>query len=188
MDIKKEIDEALIKAGSQGNLAQESFILYNHKYSVLRTSISVKLLLQGNFYTFFYDSFPKDKGYVNRRPVIFYDNIYPSVNNSVIKGIDILLLKPLDRRNFLIRLNTIYSKVIEANLKKPLSSRMPLRFNSEILETLMGGIEYKHAYKAYKIEKIKGLADIPMDEWKYLAYLDTKSILGSTLNDIYNKK
>jgi hypothetical protein len=188
MDLKKELNDFLLEAGTRGKMTEESFLLYVNKYSVMKNSLSIKSLIQGNFYTFFYDSYPKKQGdYVNRRPVIFYHSIEVSVNKSIIKGIDILLLEPLDRKNFLLRINTLYSKIIDQNEGKPLSSRMPLRFDQDILETLMGGIKYKHAYKAYRLEKIKGLIDIPREEWKYLVYLDTKSIVGTTLNDIYNK-
>jgi hypothetical protein len=37
------------------------------------------------------------------------------------------------------------------------------------------------------MEKIKGLKEIGREEWRYLVYLNTKSIEGADLNDIYNK-
>jgi hypothetical protein len=37
------------------------------------------------------------------------------------------------------------------------------------------------------MEKIKGLKEIPREEWKHLVYLNTKSTEGATINEIYNK-
>jgi hypothetical protein len=76
---------------------------------------------------------------------------------------------------------------MDQNEKKDKSAQMPLKFDSEMLETLMGGIKYNHAYTGYKMEKIKGLKEIGREEWKHLVYLNTKSIEGAALNDIYNK-
>jgi hypothetical protein len=118
---------------------------------------------------------------------VFLEGSEVTPKRGIIKGIDLILLTPRDRKNFFIRLHTVFGKIMEQNEKKELSSRMPLRFDSQLLETLMGGVKYNHSYKGYKIEKIKGLKEIPAEEWKYLVYLDTKSLEGAILNDIYNK-
>ncbi len=188
MDFRKEIRDAIEKSGSPGKLTEESFLHYSKNYSVLKKSDSLKNLIQGRIFTFFYDS-PKraDQDFVNKRPVIFFEGVDVSPSKSIIKGIDLILLTPRDRTNFFIRLHAVFAKIMEQNEKKETSSKMPLRFDSELLETLMGGIKYNHAYRGYKFEKIKGLAEIPRDEWKYLVYLDTKSLEGAVLNDIYNK-
>jgi hypothetical protein len=188
MDFKKEIREAIEKAGSPGKLAEESFLHYTKNYSVLKKSDSTKNLIQGKIFTFYYDS-PKrqDQAFVNKRPVIFYEGADVTPQKSIIKGIDLILLTPRDRTNFFIRLHAIFGKIMDQNDKREISSKIPLRFDPQILETLMGGIKYNHAYRGYKLEKIKGLSEIPRDEWKYLVYLDTKSLEGAVLNDIYNK-
>lgn len=188
MDFRKEIRDSIEKAGSPGKLNEESFLHYTKKYSVLKKSEPIKNLIQGKIFTFYYDS-PKrtNQEFVNRRPVIFYEGVDVAPEKSILKGIDLILLTPRDRTNFFIRLHSIYGKIMEQNEKREISSKMPLRFDPQLLETLMGGIRYNHAYRGYKFEKIKGLMEIPREEWRYLVYLDTKSLEGAVLNDIYNK-
>lgn len=188
MDFKREVRDAIEKAGSPGKLTEESFLHYTNNYSVLKKSESLKNLIQGKIFTFYYDS-PKrkDQEFVNKRPVVFYEGSEISPQKSIIKGIDLILLTPRDRINFFIRLHTVFGKIMEQNEKRDISSQMPLRFDSDVLETLMGGVKYNHAYRGYKLDKIKGLSEIPREEWKYLVYLDTKSLEGAVLNDIYNK-
>lgn len=188
MDFKKEISESLEKAGSPGKLAEESFLHYKTNYAVLTKSESIKYLIPGKVYSFFYDSSIKDEvGYLNRRPIIFLESSQVTPSKSLVVGIDMILLTPRDRKNFFIRLHSIYGKIMDQNDKKDKSSQSPLKLDKTLLETLMGGIKYNHAYNGYKMEKIKGLKEVPREEWKYLVYLDTKSLEGAVLNDIYNK-
>jgi hypothetical protein len=188
MDFKKEIRDAIEKAGSPAKLSEESFINYSKNYSVIKSSDSIRSLIQGKVYTFYYDSdIRAERGFINRRPVIFLDSREITPTKSIIKGLDLILITPIDRINFFIRLHSIYGKIMDQNEGKEKSSQMPLRFDPQLLETLMGGIKYNHAYTGYKMEKIKGLKEIPRDEWKHLVYLNTKSIEGATINDIYNK-
>lgn len=188
MDFRIEIRDAIEQAGSPAKLAEESFLNYSKNYAVLSNSESLRSLVQGKIYTFYYDSDIKaDKGFVNRRPVVFFESKEITPSKSIIKGIDLILLSPRDRKNFFIRLHSIYGKIMDQNEKRDRSAHMPLRFDPSVLETLMGGIKYNHAYTGYKMEKIKGLKEIEREEWRYLVYLNTKSIEGADLNDIYNK-
>lgn len=188
MDFKKEIRDAIEKAGSPSKLSEESFLNYTNNYSVLKSSETLRNLIQGKIYTFYYDSELKaERGFINRRPVIFLDSKEITPTKSIIKGLDLILITPRDRTNFFIRLHTVYGKIMDQNEKKEKSSHMPLRFDSELLETLMGGIRYNHAYTGYKMDKIRGLREIPREEWKHLVYLNTKSIEGAAIDDIYNK-
>jgi hypothetical protein len=188
MDFKREIRDAIEKAGSPAKLSEESFINYSKNYSVIRSSDSIRSLIQGKIYTFYYDSeIRAERGFINRRPVVFLESREITPTKSIIKGLDLILITPIDRINFFIRLHSIYGKIMDQNEEKEKSSQMPLRFDPQLLETLMGGIKYNHAYTGYKMEKIKGLKEIPREEWKHLVYLNTKSIEGATINDIYNK-
>lgn len=188
MDFRKEITEALQKSGSPGKLSEESFLHYRSNYAVLKQSESIRSLIPGKIYTFFYDSTLKEeREYINRRPVVFLESREVSLNKNLIIGIDMILLTPRDRTNFLIRLHSVYGKIMDQNDKREKSAQLPLKFDRDILETLMGGVKYNHAYNGYKLEKIKGLKEIPREEWKYLVYLDTRSLEGAVLNDIYNK-
>jgi hypothetical protein len=188
MDIRRMVRDAIEKSGSPARLTEDSFMHYRENYSVLKSSDSLRSLIPGKIYTFFYDSMPKtEKDFVNRRPVIFFEAKDITPTRNIIKGIDLILMTPRDRTNFFVKLNAVYGKIIDQNEGKEASARMPLKFDMPFLETIMSGIKYNHAYRGYKIEKIKGLKEIPMEEWKYLFYLDTKSIEGATLNDIYSK-
>ena len=188
MDFKRELAEAIEKSGSPAKLTEESFLHYRNNYSVLKQSDSLKSLIPGKIYTFFYDSSLKnERDYINHRPVLFLDSREITLAKSNLVGIDMILLTPRDRKNFLIRLHAVYGKMMDQNDKRDKASQLPLRFDKDLLETLMGGIKYNHAYNGYKLEKIKGLKEIPREEWKYLVYLDTKSLEGAVLNDIYNK-
>lgn len=188
MEFRKEIRDAVEKAGSTGKLAEESFLNYVNNYSVLKSSDSIGSLIQGKIYTFYYDSeVKKEKGFINRRPVVFLESREITPVKSVIKGLDLILISPLNRINFFIRLNAIFGKMINQNEGREKASQMPLRFDSKLLETLLGGAKYNHSYTGYKMEKIKGLREIPREDWKYLVYLNTRSIEGASLNDIYNK-
>lgn len=188
MDFAREIRDAIEKSGSPAKLAEESFLNYSNNHAVLKSSESLRNLVQGKIYTFYYDSEIKaDKGFVNRRPVVFLDSKEITQTKSIIKGLDLILLTPRDRKNFFIRLHAIYGKIMDQNEKRDRSAHMPLRFDPDLLETLMGGIKYNHAYTGYKMEKIKGLKEIGREEWKYLVYLNTKSVEGAFLDDIYNK-
>ena len=188
MDIRKEIREAIEISGSPARLAEDSFLHYTNEYSVLKESESIRNLIQGRIYAFYYDSLPKLEGdFVNKRPVVFLEGREITPSKSIIKGIDLILMTPRDRINFFIKLIYSYGRIISQNEKMEVASRMPLKFDMPLLETLMGGIKYKHAYRGYRMDKIKGIKEVPMEEWKYLIYLNTRSIEGATINDIYDK-
>ena len=63
----------------------------------------------------------------------------------------------------------------------------PLRTEYQIMETLLKGISYKHAYRSWDLKKVKDVMEIPFEDWTRIIYLDTRSIEGTQLNEIYNK-
>jgi hypothetical protein len=71
----------------------------------------------------------------------------------------------------LLRWSIFDGKIMDQNEGKEKSSQMPLRFDPQLLETLMGGIKYNHAYTCYKMEKIKGLKEIPREDLTYFPIL-----------------
>jgi hypothetical protein len=112
-------------------------------------------------------------------------------NKLLIKGIDLMLLHPMHRLNFLIRLFIVYGKIIEENdiLSSSGKSRsqMPLKINQGMARKLFDGINYKHAYSGFKLDKIQALKEIPTEDWVNIVYLNTKSIEGTSIEEIYNK-
>jgi hypothetical protein len=52
---------------------------------------------------------------------------------------------------------------------------------------ILKGIIYKHAYKAWDLKKVRDVVEIPYADWTRIVYLDTRSIQGTPLNEIYKK-
>lgn len=190
IDFKKEYRDLLEQAGSPGKLADLSFLHYTKNYINAQTSDKINEVIAGKIYTFFYEGKPKEGFYINHRPILFVQEKRIENNKQVISGVDLMLVPPRDRLNFFTRLWVVYGKIIDQNEKKKevgmFKSQMPLVCNTELLETLFGGIKYKHSYKGYKLEKIKRFKEIPIEEWKHTVYLNTKSLEGATLEEIYN--
>jgi len=62
---------------------------------------------------------------------------------------------------------------------------LPLEYND--LAPYMKGIKYSHAFKKYSVEKMKNFHEIPYPEWKYIPYLDTRSMQGISLSEVYKR-
>jgi len=192
MDFKKIYEEALKEAGSIGNLSKNSFQNYGAKYAKSEKSEGSNEILPGKLFTFYYNSkFKPEMGFINRRPLLFIVLNNPIQDKKIIRGVDLMLLTPMDRLMFLIRFMNIYEKPIKVNQKKiedkTPNAEMPLLFTEEILETLFSGINYNHAYTGFKFECIQNLKEIPMNDWQNIVYLNTKSIEGTNIEEIYNK-
>ena len=192
MDFKKIYREALEAAGSIGNLSLASFKNYGEKYAKPGELSSIKDIRSGKIFTFFYNSkLKRDPGFINRRPLLLIVSQESVSGKGIINGIDLMLLTPMDRLNFIIRFITIYEKSIDLNQKKieqniP-TAQISLAFNEELLETLFSGINYKHAYTGFKLSNVQNFKEIPMDDWQNTIYLNTKSVEGMNIEDIYNK-
>lgn len=193
MDFRRLYEQALAEAGSTGGLSQKSFDNYLHKYSKLEKSEDITKLINGKIFTFFYTGdYVKGTMFINRRPLLFLCIEPGDLDNKLlVKGIDLMLLHPIQRLNFLIRVFTIYGKTIEKNnlllsANTP-GKQMPIKINQEMSGKLFDGINYKHAYSGFKIDKIQALKEIPTDDWVNIVYLNTKSIEGTSIEEIYKK-
>jgi len=187
MDFKKEYNEVLQAAGSIGNLSNQCHSFYRDNYANATVSDKVTDILPGKIYTLFYKVANNNENVLNRRPILFVDHDF-DVKKGLIMGLDLMLLHPKDRLNFFTRIFKIYEKPIQQNLNRKESTpgaQMPLKINPEILEILFGGINYKHSYTGYNLEHVQRLKEIPIEEWKYLVYLNTKSIEGGSIEEIY---
>ena len=192
MNFKLEYKKILEEAGSIGNLSEKSFINYKNKYSSPSVVDPLNKIMGGKIFTFYYktETKPIEFGFINRRPLLFIESERMDFTKGIINGIDLMLLKPMDRFNFINRLLDIYEPQIKHNIARKQqaeSSQVPLKINIEMMETLFGGINYKHAYAGFKINNIIGLKEIPMEDWAYIIYLNTKSIEGINIEEIYNK-
>ena len=180
-----------INAGSLGIFSEKCFSHYNSVYANSTSSDSINNLITGKVFTFYYSDVLKEGStYINRRPLVFLVSNPVDRKNGVLIGIDLMLLTPRDRLNFFIRVCHIYKTPINQNLERIKNgepgSQIPFFLDKEIMKALFLGINYDHAYKGYKIEKIKRLKEIPPDDWKNIIYLNTKSIEGINIEQIYN--
>ena len=65
--------------------------------------------------------------------------------------------------------------------------QIPLRTEYPILDTILKGIPFKHSYRSWDLKKVRDVIEIPFHDWTKIVYLDTRSIEGTQLNEIYNK-
>ena len=192
MDFKDKYKKALDEAGSIGELSKKSYSIYADKYARPESPDHITNILAGKIFTFYYSTKFKSSegGWINRRPILFIGSRSIDSEKEIIRGIDLMLLKPLDRLNFFIRFFKIYEKPISHNISvknQTHGAQMPMKIDMEMMETLFGGISYKYAYAGFKIENIVGMKEIEIDDWHNLVFLNTKSIEGMSIEDIYNK-
>jgi hypothetical protein len=189
MNFKKEFENYRIEMKSPAGMAENSFFEYGKKYTV-QSQFNPNLFLVGKLYTFFYDSIPEKNQFVNRRPLLFFLGRDKTSTKPTVEGLDIMLLPPLDRLNFMIRIFSSFGSIIERNMEKGkdgINSQEQLNVDYKSIESLMVGINYKNSFYKFSLDKMKGVHEIPYSEWHKMVYLNTRSILGTTLEEIYKK-
>ena len=101
------------------------------------------------------------------------------------------MLSPQFRIPLFTRIQSVYQDIIEKNQEKidkgDIKSQVPLKTDYETLDTILKGINYKHAYRAWDLKKVRDVVEIPYEDWTRIVYLDTRSIEGTQLNEIYKK-
>ena len=65
--------------------------------------------------------------------------------------------------------------------------QIQIKSDYQTLDTILKGIPYKHAYRSWDLKKVRDVIEIPFDDWTKIVYLNTRSIEGTQLNEIYNK-
>jgi hypothetical protein len=148
--------------------------------------------LQGKVYSFSYnDKLEPGKKFINKRPVIFFTGYDNYEKKNLFTGLDLVLIPPIFRLSFFERVQSVFQDQIERNLQKEDNGdgrdQSPLRTEYQIMETILKGIPYKHAYRSWDLKKVRDVMEIPFEDWTRIIYLDTRSIEGTQLNEIYNK-
>lgn len=188
MNLKEEFEKYLMQTKSPAGMSEDSFLLYLKKYSK-GSNFDPRRFLRGKIYSFYYDSTPDKNGFVNNRPVIFF--LEPSKYNSkpAIDGIDLILMPPQMRFTFLNRISFAFQSIIKRNIENKSSPDLQekLKIDYASLNPIMGGIEYKKAFNKYHVDKMKNIHEIEYEDWSKIIYLNTRSIKGSTIEEIYNK-
>lgn len=191
IDFQKNFEEYHRENKSPAGMAEASFLEYKNKYSI-GSVFNPSQFLVGKIYTFYYDDYPKKYGeFINKRPIVFFLGPDKVSKTPAITGFDIILIPPIDRLNFFKRIFFCFESIIERNMRKIEDrnerGQEPLKFEYSNFESILSGIKYKGSYSRYKVEKIMNVHEITYDQWHKLVYLNTRSIEGTTIEEIYKK-
>lgn len=189
---KTQFEDYKLSISGLSSLAEHSFMYWFKTFVNTKSEFNTYSFLQGKVYSFEYnDQLEKNKKYINKRPVVFFTGFKSSEDRSVFYGIDLILLSPQFRIPFFTRIQSVYQDIIENNQKKinqgELKTQVQLKTDYETLDIILKGINYKHAYRAWNLKKVRDVVEIPYDDWTRIVYLDTRSIQGTPLNEIYKK-
>jgi len=189
---KNRFEEYKLSVSGLSSLAEDSFMNWFKKYVNQKDQFNPSNFLQGKIYSFEYnDTLSKDKKFINKRPVIFFTGFKSYENKAVFYGIDLILLSPQYRIPLLTRIQSVFQNIIEKNQEKiergEIRGQEQLKTDYETLDMIMKGINYKHAYRAWDLKKVRDVIEIPYEDWTRIVYLDTRSIEGTPLNEIYKK-
>jgi hypothetical protein len=189
---KTQFEDYKLSVSGLSSLAENSFMYWFKSFVNTKSEFNTSNFLQGKVYSFEYnDQLEKNKKYINRRPVVFFTGFRSYEDKAVFYGIDLILLSPQVRIPFFTRIQSVYQDIIENNQEKinkgELKSQVQLKTDYETLDIILKGINYKHAYKAWDLKKVRDVVEIPYEDWTRIVYLDTRSIQGTPLNEIYKK-
>ncbi len=189
---KERYDEYVQSVSGLSNLAEESFLYWFKTYVNQRDPFDPGKFLPGKVYSFEYlDKLDEKKKFVNKRPVVFFTEFDNYQRKQVFKGIDLILMPPQVRIGFFVRIQSIYSGPIESNLKKvengDISSQSPLQTDYKTLDTVITGINWKNAYRAWDVSKVGDVQEISFEDWTKIVNLHTRSIEGTPIEEIYKK-
>lgn len=189
---KTQFEEYQLSISGLSSLAEHSFMYWFKTFVNTKSEFNTYSFLQGKVYSFEYnDQLEKNKKYINKRPVVFFTGFKSSEDRSVFYGIDLILLSPQFRILFFTRIQSVSKDIIENNQKKinqgELKTQVQLRTDYKTLDIILKGINYKHAYRVWDLKKVRDVVEIPYNDWTRIVYLDTRSIQGTPLNEIYKK-
>ena len=189
---KNRFEEYKLSVSGLSSLAEDSFMHWFKNYVNQKDQFNPSNFLQGKVYSFEYnDVLDNKKKFINRRPLIFFTGFNSYEDKSVFYGIDLILLSPQSRIPFFTRIQSVYQSIIEKNQEKiekgEIRGQAQLKTDYETLDLILKGINYKHAYRAWDLKKVRDVIEIPYEDWTRIVYLDTRSIQGTPLNEIYKK-
>ena len=161
------------------------------KYANKGGGFSPADFLPGKIYTFEYrDELTEKKKFINKRPVVFFMGFNNLQNKLAFSGIDLILMPPQLRLLFLERIETVYGAQIEKNVEKILedsNDQIALKTDFETVNSILSGIPFKNTYRYWNIDKIRDVKEISYEDWTKIVYLNTRSVEGTTIEEIYKK-
>jgi hypothetical protein len=189
---KQQFNDYKLSVSGLTSLPEESFTYWANNYVNKKSEFSPLNFLSGKVYSFQYnDQLEKGKPFINKRPVIFFTEYDNYEKKNLFKGLDLILISPLFRIAFFERVQSVFKDQIEGNLKKiemgEGRGQAPLKTDYQTMDIILKGIPYKHAYRAWDLKKVRDVVEIPLEDWTRIVYLNTRSIEGTQLNEIYNK-
>ena len=189
---KQKFEDYRLSMSGLSSLPEESFMFWFKKFVNKNSQFNPLNFLQGKVYSFEYnDKLEKGKKFINRRPVVFFTGYDNYENKNLFSGLDLVLIPPIFRLAFFERVQSVFQDQIERNLKKEEigegRDQLPLKTEYQIMENILRGIPYKHAYRSWDLKKVRDVMEIPFEDWTRIVYLDTRSIEGTQLIEIYNK-
>ena len=189
---KTQFEDYKLSISGLSSLAEHSFMHWFKTFVNTKSEFNPSSFLQGKVYSFEYnDQLEKNKKYINKRPIVFFTGFKSYEDKAIFYGIDLILLSPQFRMPFFTIVQSVYQDIIEKNQEKldkgELKSQVQLKTDYETLDIILKGINYKHAYRAWDLKKVRDVVEIPYEDWTRIVYLDTRSIEGTQLNEIYKK-
>ena len=189
---KKSFDEYRLKISGLNSLPEDSFMNWVKNYLNQKSQFNPLNFLSGKVYSFEYnDKLEKGKSFINKRPVIFFTGYNSYEDKNLFNGIDLILIPPIYRLAFFTRIQSVFQDIIQKNLemseKGNERGQIQIKSDYQSLDTILKGIPYKHAYRSWDLKKVRDVIEIPFDDWTKIVYLNTRSIEGTQLNEIYNK-
>ena len=189
---KTQFEDYKLSVSGLSSLAEDSFMHWFKTFVNSKSQFNPLGFLPGKVYSLEYnDQLEKSKKYINKRPIVFFTGFKSYEDKTIFYGIDLILLSPQFRIPLFTRIQSVYQDIIEKNQEKidkgDIKSQVPLKTDYETLDTILKGINYKHAYRAWDLKKVRDVVEIPYEDWTRIVYLDTRSIEGTQLNEIYKK-
>ena len=189
---KTQFEDYKLSVSGLSSLAEDSFMHWFKTFVNSKSQFNPLGFLPGKVYSFEYnDQLEKAKKYINKRPIVFFTGFKSYEDKTIFYGIDLILLSPQFRIPFFTRIQSVYQDIIEKNQEKidrgDIKSQAPLKTDYETLDIILKGINYKHASRAWDLKKVRDVVEIPYEDWTRIVYLDTRSIEGTQLNEIYKK-
>ncbi|NBU97936.1 MAG: hypothetical protein EBS19_06970 [Spirochaetia bacterium] len=189
---RKRFNEYKLSVSGLSSLPEESFMHWLKTYVNKNSQFNPLNFLPGKVYSFQYnDKLEQGKKFINKRPVIFFTGYDNYEKKNLFQGLDIVLISPIFRLAFFERVQSVFQDQIEKNIKSLEKGegrdQIPLKTDYQIMDTVLKGIPYKHAYRAWDLKKVRDVVEIPFEDWTRIIYLDTRSIEGTQLSEIYSK-
>lgn len=188
----QQLEEYKNKSSGKGTLEEESFLFWRDNFVNIPGSFNPNDFLQGKVYSFEYTAeLENTKKFTNKRPVIFFTGFNFPERKNIFSGIDLILMPPAVRIAFFNRITKVYESTIERNLemqkKGEFRGQIPLKTDFVVLDTILAGIPFKKSFRTWDIKNVRGVKEISYEDWAKIIYLLTRSIQGTTIEEIYKK-